>query len=296
MLHFPGFQPRRVAADGVSVNLQVGGNGPAILLLHGFPETHVAWRKVAPLLAAQFTVVAADLPGYGNSIGLQPDTRHEHYSKRALAQALASAMMTLGIARFAVIGHDRGGRVAYRMALDHSERVTALAVLDIIPTLEVAERLTYETARQMANWFWLAQASSVPGTMIAAHAEQYVRHVLHEWGGSPVIEADAVEEYARCLRDERVIGSICEEYRAGDTIDLEHDREDRAGGRRISCPVLALWCADGFVSQFGDPLSVWRAWADSVTGRSVATGHFMMEEAPEEIAELLASFLTRRAQ
>jgi haloacetate dehalogenase len=290
----PGFEPRRIEVSGHTVSYVRGGRGPAVLLLHGFPETHIAWRKVAPRLASQFLVVVPDLPGYGASVGDDDsiDGSPEHFSKRVMSDALVRLMAALGQPRFAVIGHDRGARVAYRMALDHPEHVMALGVLDIIPTLDVAERLTYETARQMTNWFWLAQPRPLPEELLKASPRRYLRHIIDAWGGARAIEPDVFEEYVRVFANPKVIGSICQEYRASDTIDLAHDRTDRQNGCRILCPVLALWEARGFVEGFGDPLSIWRNWGDRVSGRALDAGHFLMEERPNETSELLLAFLT----
>ena len=293
---FPGFEPVSVQAGDVNLCVRRGGAGAhAVLLLHGFPETHLAWRKVAPQLAQRFTVVAADLPGYGDSTGPDADGHHERYCKRAMASALVDGMSALGLSRFAVIGHDRGARVAYRMALDHPERITALGALDVVPTLEVAERLTYAAARQMMNWFLLAQPPSLPEQFLGSNPDRYLRYILDSWGGSDVIEEPVVEEYARCFRNRDVIHAICAEYRSGDSIDMDHDRDDRKAGRRICCPVLVLWAPHGLVPLFGDPVSIWQQWADDVQGEAMTTsGHFLMEESPRETAALIEQFLVRR--
>jgi haloacetate dehalogenase len=286
---FDAFESQRVQVGGSTVFLTRAGSGPALLLLHGFPETHMAWRKVAPHLTDSFTVVAADLPGYGDSIGPEPDAGHTAYSKRAMGQILADAMAQLGFRRFAVVGHDRGARVAYRLSLDQPALITSLAILDVIPSLVMAERLTYTTARQIVNWFWLAQPPPVPEMLIGANPDVYLSYIINAWGGSGMIEDDARGEYARCFRNPRVIRAICEEYRAGDT-DIENDRVDAAAGRRIVCPVLVLWARDGLASQFGDPLAIWGQWAGNVTGQPLGGGHFMMEESPEVLAGHLLRF------
>jgi haloacetate dehalogenase len=286
------FQSQEIEVGDTTVFLRRGGHGPPVLLLHGFPETHVAWRAVAPRLAQQFTVFVPDLPGYGDSIGPEPDPGHERYSKRAMAASLVDMMAALGQTRFAVVGHDRGGRVAYRLALDHPARVTALAELDVIPTLDVVERTTYGTARQMTNWFWLASPSPIPERLIGADPELYLKYIVEAWNGSTAIDSDAYAEYLRCFRNPRVLHAICEEYRAGDAIDAELDRADRIARSRITCPVLVLWEQDGFVTQFGDPLAIWRTWADDVTGEAVTGGHFLMEESPEHICDRLERFLS----
>jgi len=292
----PLFEPRTLDVNGATVFLTIGGNGPPLLLLHGFPETHIAWRNVAPRLSAKFTVVAADLPGYGKSEGPASDDRHEPYSKRAMARTLVEAMAALGYPRFSVIGHDRGARVAYRMALDHPDRIAAVGVLDVIATLDVAERLTYATARQMATWFWLAQPPPLPENTIAANPRGYVTFVLEAWGGTSAIGPEAVDEYVRAFSQPRSIHAICEEYRAGDTVDIDIDRKDRDDGRHIACPLLCLWVEHGFAAQFGDPIEIWKRWASDVKGQSIGGGHFMMEESPEVIAAAIESFVEEALQ
>jgi len=287
----PVFEPRTLHVDGASVFLTIGGDGPPLLLLHGFPETHIAWRKVAPQLSRVATVVAADLPGYGKSQRPPGDDRREHHSKRAMARTLVEAMAALGYQRFGVIGHDRGARVAYRMALDYPDRVSAVGVLDVITTLDVAERLTYATARQMATWFWLAQPPPLPENTIAADPRGYLTAVLEAWGGAAAIDPAAVDEYVRALSEPRSIHAICEEYRASDTIDIDNDRKDRDEGRRITCPLLCLWVEHGFAAQFGDPIAIWKRWADDVRGHAISGGHFMMEESPQAIAAALETFV-----
>ena len=290
-IDFASFSRDLITVSGGAVLVRRAGSGPVLLLLHGYPQTHLAWRKLAPLLTSRFTVVAADLPGYGDST-LSDDNRNaERISKRTMAGVLADVMTELGVPRFALVGHDRGARVAYRLALDLPQRVDAIALLDIIPILEMADRLTYASARQMAHWFWLAQPSTAPETLIGRDPELYLRHIIDAWGGSDVIERDAVEEYLRCFRKPEVLRAAGAEYRA-DQLDLEHDRADRTAGRRIACPLLALWAQGGLTEEFGDPLGIWRDWADDVNGCAIAGGHFMMEESPRRIAGLLEPFLS----
>jgi haloacetate dehalogenase len=291
-LTFEAFSRERVAVSTGTVAIRRGGSGPAVLLLHGFPETSVAWRKIAPGLARQFTVIAADLPGYGDSTVSDAAIEDDCISKRTMAATLADAMSGLEIPTFAVVGHDRGARVAYRLALDHPKRIAAIAVLDVIAILDMAERMTYEAARQMGHWFWLAQPSTIPETLIGLDPDRYVRHIIEQWGGSQVIENEAVDEYIRCMRKPEVQRAMGAEYRA-DQLDLAHDRADRIAGRRIVCPLLALWARGGLTEQFGDPAALWRTWADQVEGRALTTGHFLMEESPEELVALLVPFLAR---
>jgi haloacetate dehalogenase len=285
------FSRELIAVDGATILVRRGGSGPVVLLLHGYPETHLAWRTVAPDLADRFTVVAADLPGYGDST-LSTDTRNtEPISKRSMARVLADVMTALGAPRFAVVGHDRGARVAYRLALDSPARVSAVAVLDILPILEMSDRLTYAAARQMAHWFWLAQSSTVPETLIGLDPELYLTHIIESWGGSRVIERDAFEDYLRCFRKPEVLRAVSREYQA-DRLDLDHDRADRSAGHRIACPLMALWAPGELPELFGDPLAIWRGWADSVSGCAIAGGHFMMEESPQKTTALLMPFLS----
>jgi haloacetate dehalogenase len=290
MVPFDTFSLELVGVAAGTVLVRRAGRGPPVLLLHGYPETSLAWRRVAPDLANEFTVIAADLPGYGDSTLAGDAADTGTISKRAMARVLADVMTELGASRFAVVGHDRGARVAYRLALDLRDRVSAVTVLDIIPTLEMAERLTYEAARQMGHWFWVAQPSTVPETLIGLDPELYLRDILEQWGGAEVIEPEVVNEYLRCMRKPEVLRAMGAEYRA-DRLDLEHDRADRLAGRRIGCPLLAVWARGGLVERFGDPLVIWRNWADNASGGALAGGHFLMEESPRELLALLLPFL-----
>ena len=287
---FDAFSREFIDVAAGRVFLRRGGTGPAVLLLHGYPETNLAWRKVAPYLANEFTIVAADLPGYGESTLSDAVFDDGRVSKRSMARAVADAMTELGISQYAVVGHDRGARVAYRLALDQPTRIRALAVLDVIPILDMAERLTYEAARQMGHWLWLSQPSTVPETLVGLDPDLYVRHIIEEWGGSGAIEGETVDEYVRCMRNPAVLRTMGAEYRA-DLLDLEHDRADRVAGRRITCPLLALWAKGGLPEQFGDPLAIWRTWAHDVDGRALAGGHFLMEGSPQEMKALMRPFL-----
>lgn len=289
---FEEFSRHRVPTEQGEIAIVQGGAGPAVLLLHGFPETHIAWHRVAPRLAKRFTVVAADLPGYGDSDGPLPDPEHDHYSKRASALTLASVMRTLGFDHFSVAGHDRGARVAYRMALDQPERVRRLVLLDIVPSLEMAEHCSHELAMKIANWFLLAQPAPLPETLIGHAAEFYINHVLDQWlAPSGVLDPEARAAYVRAFRDPAVVRAACEDYRAGAGVDLEHDRADRRAGRRITCPLLLLWSARGVTGTFFSPLHVWREWGDDVRGRAIEAGHFLMEEAPDEVSAAMDAFL-----
>jgi haloacetate dehalogenase len=287
---FDTFPHQFVTVSTGNILVRRAGNGPAVLLLHGFPETSVAWRKITPILTKQFTVIAADLPGYGDSSVADAALDNGRLSKREMAAALADAMTALDISIFAVVGHDRGARAAYRLALDHRERIAAIAVLDVIPILDMADRMTYEAARQMGHWFWLAQPSTVPEALIGHDPDLYVRHIIEQWDGSEVIEREALDEYVRCMRKPEVRRIMGAEYRA-DQLDLAHDRADRVAGRRIVCPLLAVWAKGGLTERFGDPMAIWRQWADDVEGRALTAGHFLMDESPQELAALLVPFL-----
>jgi haloacetate dehalogenase len=289
---FEAFSREFVATSTGTVFVRRAGNGPAVLLLHGFPETSVAWRAIAPELAKAFAVIVADLPGYGDSTLSDAAMDDGRVSKRTMATTLADAMTSFDVSKFAVIGHDRGARVAYRLALDYPERVSTIAVLDVIPILDMAERMTYETARAMGHWFWLSQSSTTPETLVGHDPDLYVRHIIEQWGGSRVIEREVVDEYVRCMRKPDVRRTMGAEYRA-DQLDLAHDRADRTSGRRIVCPLLAVWAQGGLTEQFGDPLETWRRWADHVDGRALQAGHFLMEESPQDLLGLLVPFLMK---
>ncbi|MBI4013501.1 MAG: alpha/beta hydrolase [Candidatus Rokubacteria bacterium] len=289
---FDGFARETVTTAGGAIHLVRAGAGPPVLLLHGYPETHAAWHRVAPALARACTVVAADLPGYGDSTGPDPDRHPGAYAKRAMAATLVEVMQALGFPRFAVAGHDRGGRVAYRLALDHPERVTHLAVLDIVPTLEMAELTDRDLALAAYHWFFLAQPHPLPERLIGGDPDFYLQWTVERWLGRPGgLDPAALAEYRRCFRKPSVIRAACEDYRAGLGLDVEHDRADRAAGRRIGCPVLVLWAAQGTDGKTWDPLAIWRRWGERVTGQPIAAGHFLMEEAPEATGAALLAFL-----
>lgn len=283
-----GFEYRRVALDGAEINVAAGGRGPALLLLHGFPQTHLAWRAVAARLRERFFLVLADLRGYGDSHGPRPDPRHRGYCKRAMAGDMVEAMAALGHRRFFAAGHDRGARVAHRLALDYPGSVLRLALLDILPTLAVWEAMDWRSALSTYHWLFLAQPAPTPERLVGHDPDFYLLHLLDRWAGNrALLEAEAVEAYQRCFRKPSVIEAACEDYRAAATIDLEHDRADR--GRKITMPVLALWGAQGVVGRMFDCLADWQAVAEDVRGRALDCGHFLPEERPREtLAEVLA--------
>jgi len=293
---FDGFADHEVPTGRGSVFARVGGDGPPLLLLHGYPQTHLMWHSTAPLLTGGHTVVVADLPGYGASFRPTPTPDHTAHSKRALAADLVEAMAVLGHDRFAVAGHDRGGRVAYRMALDHPDRVRAAAVLDVVPTGEVWARA--DAAMVLGYWHWafLAQPAPLPERLIAADPDAFFDlHVRalglgRAPGRYPV---DLVAAYRALLDDPGTVQAICEDYRAGAGVDRDHDDADR-GRRRVECPLLALWSARGALPRFyGDVLDVWRPWARQATGQGLDASHFVVEDQPEQVAVLLSDFLQR---
>jgi haloacetate dehalogenase len=285
------FERRAVETPRGTIQAWVGGSGPPVLLLHGWPETHLMWHGVASTLAERFAVVVADLPGYGESF--RPPVTEDHFghSKRALAADLVAAMRALGHERFAVAGHDRGARVAYRMALDHADAVTRLAVLDIVPTGEVWARA--DAVMMLGYWHWafLAQPAPLPERLISADPGAFwlAAERIGLKRGDPHYPDDVVAAYRAQFDDPAFVTAVCEDYRAGATIDREHDGE----GRTIACPVLSLWGGAGALPRFyADPLEPWRSLAPGVRGRAVeGASHFVVEDAPEEVAAELLAFL-----
>jgi haloacetate dehalogenase len=290
-----GFEAAEVQTGETTIFVRRAGSGPPILLLHGFPQTHVMWRSVAPLLAHRFTVVCADLCGYGRSGYLCSVPDHAPYTKRAMAVDMVTVMERLGVPRFLVAGHDRGGRVAYRLALDHPERIDRVAVLDVLPTVEVWERADARFALAYWPWSFLAQPAPLPERLVAAAPEAVVDDALDGWGSPKAAFGPEVRAaYIEPLRDPARVHAICEEYRAAATLDREHDDADRRRGRRIACPLLALWSGRGplnaWYTDAGRPLGVWRVWADNVQGGPLDAGHFFPEEIPHATANALMRF------
>jgi haloacetate dehalogenase len=281
VIFFPGFQAHRIETPGATIHTVVGGSGPPVLLLHGSPQTHIEWRKIAPALAERFTVVMTDLRGYGDSSKPPDGEKHENYSKRAMARDQLEVMRTLGFERFAVVGHDRGARVTWRLAVEHPDVVTRAAVLDIVPL--PYSTVTREFATQYYHWFFLIQPAPLPETLIANSVECYLRSRLPEREG---VESTAFAEYMRCY-DASAIHGNCEDYRAGATIDIEHASED--GDRRVTCPLLVLWGERGTVGRLYDVMAVWGEHATDVRGKGFPARHHLPEEVPDEtLAELLA--------
>jgi len=285
---FPGFANRRIRTSGATINLKVGGNGPPVLLLHGYPQTHAMWHKVAPQLARDFTAVCADLRGYGDSSKPKGVPGHANYAKRAMALDMVEAMEALGFVSFNVVGHDRGGRVAHRMARDHARRVRSLTVLDISPTLKMYRSTNMQFARAYYHWFFLIQKAPLPERLLAGHVPWYILGRLGRGpGGLGHFDKRALAEYVRAFRDPRTIHATCEDYRAAATIDLVHDRKNKA---KITMPVLALWGKHGVVEALFDCLADWREVALDVRGRALPCGHFIPEEKPQELLAELRRF------
>ena len=292
---FNEFTTAEIDTGVTTIFVRSSGSGPPLLLLHGFPETHLMWRDIAPVLAQDFTVVCADLSGYGNSGCPLSTPDHVPYSKRAMAQQMVSVMKQLGFERFSIGGHDRGGRVAYRLALDHPHRIDRLAVFDVLPIEIVWERADSRLALGFWPWSLLAQPKPLPERVLTAVSEAIIEDALGSWGTpASVFPAEVRTAYVQSLSDPDHAHAICEEYRAAATIDRDHDKADRSNGNRITCPTLALWSAVGALDIWyeseGGPLALWRQLAIDVKGHALKGGHFFPEELPEETAQELRTF------
>lgn len=278
------------------IHYRIGGrqDGPALVLLHGFPQTHVMWHRVARPLAKHFRLILPDLRGYGESHAFEPDAPdHAPHSKRAMASDIVALLDHLGLKTIFLCGHDRGGRVAHRLALDHPDRVRKLCVIDIAPTLDMYERTDMAFARAYYHWFHLIQPAPMPETLIGNSAMAYLANKLGGWGGQGLthLEPEALAEYQRCFARPAAIHSACEDYRASAGIDLDHDRESRERGQRIACDTLVLWGERGVVQRLFDPLSLWQAQcAGKVSGCALPAGHFIPEELPDQTADALKVF------
>lgn len=290
---FPGFAAHTIpTAEGVHIHALVGGNGPPLLLLHGHPQTSAIWHKVAPALAAHFTLVLADLRGYGDSAKPAADGAHASYSKRVMAADMRAVMSHLGYGRFSVLAHDRGARVAHRLALDHAEAVERMVLLDIAPTLAMYEQTSDAFARAYWHWFFLIQPAPLPERLIEADPVAYVRDVMgRRSAGLAPFDPRALAEYQRCLALPGTARGICEDYRAAAGIDLAHDRADREAGQSLRMPLLVLWGAQGVVHQCFDPLAEWQRVAADVRGEPLPCGHYIAEEAPDALLEKALPFL-----
>jgi haloacetate dehalogenase len=290
---FPGFAHHLLeVSPGMSISAMVGGQGPALLLLHGHPQTLAIWHKVAPTLAQHFTVVAADLRGYGDSSKPEGEPDHAAYAKRNMAQDQVRLMQQLGFDRFAVLAHDRGARVAHRLGMDHPQAVSRMALLDIAPTLAMYAQTTEAFARAYWHWFFLIQPQPMPERLIQANPAAYVTEVMgNRSAGLAPFDPRALAEYQRCLALPGAAHGLCEDYRAAASIDLVHDREDIALGRRLEMPVLVLWGGQGVVQRCFDPLKEWQEVATQVSGEALPCGHYIAEEAPDALLAKALPFL-----
>lgn len=291
---FEGFKLEKINTGEANIRVRYGGKGPPLLLLHGYPQTHAMWNKIAPSLAQDFTVVAPDLRGYGESSKPLTTSDHEPYSKRAMARDQVEVMHQLGFDSFMVAGHDRGGRCAYRMALDYPDKVLKLGVLDIIPTSEHLRRADMAFAMGYWHWFFLAQPYDLPERLIGANPDNYFFDYRrpNALPGTPkpdYFNPEALDDYLRAIDNPATIHAMCEDYRAAVTYDFKLDEADR-GKKRINCPLLVLWAEKGQLGNWYDVLAVWRDWADQVEGHSVNSGHYMAEEAPGEVYTALHNF------
>ncbi len=289
-MEFAHLTLEKMQLDETEIAFRRCGKGPAILCLHGYPQTHYMWHKIAPTLAQEFTLIMPDLRGYGDSGKPETDAYHTPYSKRAMAADLAQLMAVCGYPEYGVIGHDRGGRVAHRLARDYRQAVKSLSVLDIAPTLDMYEATDKKFATAYYHWFFLIQPAPLPEQLIGDNPEFYLRRKLGHWGKIKGAHTDdAIAEYLRCFCQAETIHSSCEDYRAAASIDLEHDKQDR--NDKLDIPILALWGAQGFVGSTFDVLQIWGNYSDDVSGHAVPCGHFLPEEAPAETSAALLSFL-----
>jgi len=286
---FEGFSKHKVAVSDTEINLVTAGKGPPLLLLHGYPQNHVMWHKVAPHLATMFTLVIPDLRGYGDSGIPKPGEDHYTYSKRAMGKDQVEVMDSFGYSQFMICGHDRGGRVAHRMTLDYPDKVLKLCVLDIVPTYRVFKDTDKELATNYWHWFFLIQRYPVPERIISNSLEFYLETLFSAWGrNKDTITKDAFAEYLRCLKNPDVLHATCEDYRAGASIDLQHDDEDL--NTKITCPVLVLWGQFGAMHDKYDVVDAWKERAIDVQGWPIRSGHFIPEEAPQPIINSLSKF------
>jgi haloacetate dehalogenase len=294
MTFFEGFRLDKVTVTGGDLRLRHGGNGPPLLLLHGNPQTHVMWHAIAPALAEQFTVFCPDLRGYGQSFKPDATADHAPYAKRELAADMMQLMDHFGWNQFNVGGHDRGARVAHRMALDNPDRILKLAVLDIVPTIEQFERTDMNFAMEYYHWFWLAQPHPFPESVINAAPEQWFHaHTSREPKGDDFFHPEALSDYLTAARDPQTIHSMCEDYRAAATIDMDHDHQSRDSGNKIQCPLLVLWGETGKIGEWYQPLELWQQYCASiVSGDLINSGHYLAEEAPEEVLECFFEFFS----
>jgi haloacetate dehalogenase len=292
MSFFPGFEQRRVVAGSIGFNVRIGGSGDPVLLLHGLPQTHVAFHKIAPELARHFTVICADLKGYGDSDAPPPAADSANYSKRVMGEEMLALMKELGHERFALVGHDRGGRIAYRLALDHPRAIARLGILDIVPTSEYWDTADRAFAVNTFHWGFLARDGGLPERLIGHEPDFFQDYLMRLWAGDyGMLDPSAVAEYRRCFRKPENIAAVCADYRAGYGIDDALDRADQKAGKRIACPVLVLSGEQYLHTGESKALDIWRRWATDVRGHGLQCGHFVAEEKPQEIMAALVPFL-----
>ncbi len=288
-----GFTQRFIQTNGITLSVHEAGQGDPLILLHGYPQTHMAWHRIAPTFAARFHVIVPDLRGYGDSDAPANTADNMAYSKREMARDVTGLMDALGINAAHILGHDRGARVSYRLALDAPERVRKLGLVEIVPTGDFWAHWHADLALKAYHWTFLAQPYPLPETLIGADPVGYVDHTLRSWtlGQSlDVFDPVALESYRAQFRDPMRVSAMCADYRAGATIDRALDDADAAAGRQIAAPVRFLWAEDGFPARSGDPLGTWRKWAPGVSGQSCIAGHFAMEEAPEAVLDTFLPF------
>lgn len=293
---FPGFATQRIDTSIGKIFARASGHGPPLLLLHGYPQTHVMWHRVAPALAQRFSVVIPDLPGYGASVAPRGDVKHAPYDKRSMARVMVEVMQALGHGKFFLAGHDRGGRVAYRLTLDHAAHVERAAMLDIVPTYDMWHGMDRNMAMKTWHWTFLAQPAPLPEMLIEKASVAYLEWIVAKWTKAKNLSAfdpRAFDHYRAAFSDPAHIHAHCEDYRAGFSVDLANDEADRAAGNTIACPLLALWGSAGFPSETSGPLDIWRQWAPQAEGQPVDSGHFLPEENPNATAAALLGFFSR---
>ena len=288
---FKNFKQDVIEVNGVNINYKIGGKGEPLLLLHGYPQSHVLWRKIAPLFAENYTVICSDLRGYGDSDKPQSDKKHLTYSKKTMGLDQNELMKKLGFKEYFLVGHDRGGRVAHRMAIDFKENIKKISVLDIVPTSHVFKNTNAILAKRYYHWFFLIQSYPLPETMIGNDPEYYMRSKLQMWGANnEYLTEEIIQEYLRCFTTETIQAS-CEDYRAGASIDLVHHEEDF--DKKISCPLQVLWGSKATIEELYDPIKVWKEWALHVEGQSIDCGHFLPEESPVETYNAIINFFKK---
>lgn len=292
---FTSFETANSMVNGLNIHYRIGGSGPALLLLHGHPQTHVSWHKVADRLAEHFTVIAADLRGYGDSDKPEVIERSEHYCKRVMAQDQLELMQLIGFSQFSILAHDRGARVAHRLAMDHPESVERVVILDIAPTLSMYQQTNQDFARAYWHWFFLIRPAPLPELLIETDPENYLRSVMgtRSAGMSP-FSGEAFSEYLRCLQLPGAARGVCEDYRASAGIDLEHDQADIDAGKKLTCPLLVLWGQEGTVGRCFNPLNEWKIVAEDVRGEALPSGHYIPEEVPDLLFEHVRDFFSNQ--